>query len=1274
MNFDSKKIGSNEFFDPSKSLCIEASAGTGKTYTIQQIVARLLNDGTPLEKILIVTYTEKAAGELKDRIRKKIEEVIETGKLNKDNTEDAEYNRVKDAQTFLDALREVDNAPIFTIHSFCQKTLRENAYDAGRPFDMAMIDESFVEGIIAKWAREKWLNNGVFSILLDGSSKAATFIESLKARLCNAINTYKGLASNGEPLVKLSSVAPLEFGSCKISVQDAGAMFCTGGFEGLLKVAAIKANFEILEKYKDSTFDAVQHQKNKDIAKNGKKVSDFIDTLKSWTGFGSAKIFGTQQFGSELVEAKPAALFNALKFFFDALESSKEFYKQIGPYIERAFLQSQVPELFEEWQAYKLSHKCQSYNDMILSVHRAVTAKGIDGGDSALCKKLRQQYSFAIIDEFQDTNQLQWDIFGKLFNPIFVVGDPKQSIYSFQGADVNVYQKATEAIKKQGAQSSLSNNFRSTKSIIEGCNQLFEAVKSKDFFAPNNQDAKATITFSDSSFPEGVAKCEPTFKGKPQKAFIIPEKEVSETEFAQAAVKKIVEFCTFDGEKTALQVFDKDRPDTLKNVTFKDFAVLARTRSEMEVIEDAMRDAGVPFTRYKDTNLFNGRECAEWIAIFKAIDAADFSARNRRILNEALITDFFRVKLKDAEKDLFDDPANMARIRIAEWKQLAQKRRFAEMQERIYEGTQIEKHLMNLSMLQNLAKLRQIGNYCISFLYQNNASLSDLIRHLENLRMDNADTDDEDGNLVAKGTDFDAVQVMTIHASKGLEFPVVISVAGFKQFNNSTCGPYIFHEGESTQMGFETSDKEIRKAEELEEWKRLFYVNFTRASSIMILPRYTKWRDKYNVVKEEFKFLVRAVENFCNNHGDSIETLPITSWNDTKTQIIREAVQRKILKPLNNSLNALANNRGKHPDGGNARIADSAKVADGIKFAESLSAEGLNAAECSREIQEQVAADLQKKMAKLSILQFSYSTLSGKADDNVSESGSDRTDKEGAEAQTSSAQETAQEASRIKYPKGNKLGNALHSIFEELKFYEFGQTVKSLESAKNHAQLVNKIEEHFKKQGLPIWKHKKEWVDHTAEIVWNTLHAKLPAINAANFTGESFELVSIPTHCVKAECQFNMNATLADCGNASETLQRMFKGFIDLLFIRTEKDGSKRYCILDWKSDLLENDIYSAEAIKNKVDEDYSIQRVLYSFCLIKWLEQFYPSESDDEIFEKYFGGIYYVFLRGTREGCESGIYSHTWENFKSLQNAFGKIKSLMAKKKILDDENSEEA
>jgi len=1203
MNFDSLNIGSNNSFDPSKSLCIEASAGTGKTYTIQQIVARLINDGTPLSKILIVTYTEKAAGELKDRIRKKIEEVLDTQKLNKDNKKDPDYNKVKNIHLFAEALREVDSAPIFTIHSFCQKTLRENAYDAGRPFDMAMVDESFVKGIVVEWSRSKWLDDKLYQSILGANDKTQSLIDDLSSLLCNSINMYKGRNSDGNEIIVLNPV------------DTYGFELPPTNFHDLLQNSDVQKYMEILKGNADCCFT----QK-----KDSKTLGDFTATIEKWEG---GPLYDGKEFKDGATPKKwDASAYAAFKFFYDL----KNFLsKEASSVFKSKFIYEQTPELFRKWQSYKDSHKCQSYNDMILAVHHAVLAKGPRGGESLLCKKLRKQYRYAIIDEFQDTNQLQWDIFKQLFNPIFVVGDPKQSIYSFQGADINVYQKAIEHIKTVGTKNELVNNFRSTQSIIEGCNHLFEAVDGKDFFA-KTQDT-AAITFTESHFPEEAIKREPTFNNNPQLPFIVPEKEIDETTFAQAAVEKIVEFCTFKNEdgvfKTALQVFDKDNPEEPRNVTFKDFAVLARTRSEMEIIEETMRNAGVPFARYKDTNLFNGRECAEWIALFKAIDANDFTARNRKLLSEVLITDFFRVKLSDAEKDLFDDPMNIVRQRIQEWKVLAETRRYAELQEKVYEHTQVEKHLMELSMLQNLAKLRQIGNYCIAFLYQNNASISDIIRHLEGLRNDNADTDDEDGNLVAKGTDFDAVQVMTIHASKGLEFPVVISVAGFKQYNDNVSGPFIYHEGESTKMGFESNDKAVRKAEEIEEWKRLFYVDFTRASSVLIMPRYLKWRVKDSeTYKPEFEFLGRAFNNLWDNHKKYIEQLPESHWNEERPKMLSDIVKTQILKPLSDS------SRGKKDAG-------------------------------SREQQELCADELQKSMAKLSILQFSYSTLSGKADEPVSETGSGRSNKDDG----NDAQGSALQASLIKYPKGSKLGNALHSIFENLKFKEFGEIVKTLESAKNHAQLVNLIEEHFKKQGLPIWKHQKEWADYTAEIVWNTLHAELPAIAGGEHTDKTFPLVSIPTNSIKKECQFNVNATLAECGESSDYIARMFKGFMDVVFVRGE-----RYSILDWKSDVLENDIYSSAAVQERVDEEYSIQRVLYSYCLIKWLKQFYSEKSDQEIFNEHFGGIYYVFLRGTCEGKDSGIYAHTWKTFDDLQKTFDKIKSLITKKKVQVPEGGE--
>lgn len=188
-----------KLIDPRKNLFIEASAGTGKTYTIQQMVAQLVNENCPLKKILIVTYTEKAAGELKDRIRKKLEEVL-----------DDDFTDSVTAEKFEKALRDVDNAAIFTIHSFCQKALKEFAYDAGRPFDLTMVDDESVTDLIHQWARDKWPQDTLYQKLLDISLSASALENELTAKLASAINLYKG-SQNGKELITLDSAEPCVF-------------------------------------------------------------------------------------------------------------------------------------------------------------------------------------------------------------------------------------------------------------------------------------------------------------------------------------------------------------------------------------------------------------------------------------------------------------------------------------------------------------------------------------------------------------------------------------------------------------------------------------------------------------------------------------------------------------------------------------------------------------------------------------------------------------------------------------------------------------------------------------------------------------------------------------------------------------------------------------------------------------------------------------------------------------------------------------------------------
>lgn len=1237
----------NEFsiskFSPSKSVFIEASAGTGKTYTIQLMVAKMIageseeSEGTPLKKILIVTYTEKAAGELKDRIRKKIDEVLVNGKIDKDEP----ALTPKQLALFRKAYQDVDNAAIFTIHSFCQKALKEYAYDAGRPFDMAMIDDSAAKDLIDEIIRDQWSNDNEFIDLLNSADSTSSLIGTLKKAFSKTVDMYKGKDCDGNEIVLLDDLELPKLGDNPLSLEDLEKMASAKKFSDLIFLQGLKENLQSI----------------KDAADSVKKAIPFIETLESWVpnkDLFSGSLFQAKRDFSE--ETRPS---------FEYFKSVKDLLKSAGSKVKtiklHTFLIAHTPEIFEEWQKRKSESKLQSFNDMIISVHRAIMEPG-----NSLKERLRAQYTYAIIDEFQDTNQLQWDIFRTVFlkegdtpipdHSIFVVGDPKQSIYSFQGADVNVYNRATNEI---GKKIDLVHNFRSTDGIIDGCNALFAG----DYFKPG-KDMPKLVDFTDSYPPDGEnadkKKAPPVIDGKKAKSIWLSAENVTADSFAATVVAKIIEWCSLseDGKTTRLQVFDKDcgKPghDTpLKNVTFKDFAILAKSHSELENVEAIMRDVGVPYTHYKEANLFRSRECAEWIALFRAINAPDFSSWNRQLLSEVLITDFFKdivaererasrgaeqssglEELHYTESKEFDDPNNPERRQIASWRALALKHRYAEMLERIYEDSQIEHRLMDVSKLQGMAKLRQIGNYAIDYLYNHRCSLEDLIRHLQGLARYAESVDDENGDLVEKGTDFNAVQLMTIHASKGLEFPVVISIAGFKQLPNSNA-PFITHgENDTLHIGFGDTARDKRKSEETEEWKRLFYVDFTRASSILIIPRYNVW---YNEQKEgeapkrngNFKHLyslMDALDTFAENGITLYNKLPNNdAWvSETKAFGKMAAHVRDILD----------------------------RTEKEGKAAESLD-------EAITEQKKQMSA-LQKQMFGASIVQYSYSSLAGRAESSISEADDSRTEKEG-----SSLTDENANIGTENYPRGSKVGDALHNILERTKFFNFGQAYATLDDALNNpsAELENTIEEEFKAQSLPYAAHKDDWQNITIRFIWNTLHAELPEITGADIHSEkTFKLVELPETDHRPEVQFGMNADAQGAPENNEalvTLHRVCKGFIDLLFVR-EVDGQKRYSILDWKSDTLES--YGADEIKAKVDEEYSVQRVLYSYCLIQWLKQFYGNLSAQQIFEKHFGGIYYAFLRGTDGSTGKGIYAHTWKDFNALEKAYENVKGLMSK------------
>ena len=1130
------EFDSNNIEDIKTSMFIEASAGTGKTYTITKIIQKLLSQGIKLDEILIVTYTEKATGELRDRIRKSCPD------------------------------QEVDSASIFTIHSFCQKVLSEFAFTANQSESLSVISDDSLGTFIDYWIRSELINDKDFKELFEKSESQDTFIEWVTETLKKSLKNYYLNSSGNE----------------------------------------------------DSSIVSI----NEEYVYINRKRPAVIDHSY------------TYQEIERLLQLHEANDENSAAGFQCVLKDDKA----ITEYKKARFIRNQLKKIYLAWQTEKEKNKWLSYEDMLRKVREAICNPQLK-----FREELKQKYKYAIIDEFQDTNQKQWDIFKTIFmeddeHKIIVVGDPKQSIYSFQGADVNVYRNAINTIQKSGGKAySLSTNFRSTNEMVLACNHLFSEKKESDirFF-----DEKSQIAFTESKPSGKITSAQ--YDGENIKPFWIAGKEdkrIEAYDFARIAVQQIIDCCTIKNKKTRLQIYDKNKKE-IRNVNFHDFAILARTTSEMSETEYALQKSGIPFLRYKDKNLFADIECKHWISLFKAIISKDFTGYKRPILSEALFSAFFNISIEDIENEKYDNPLCEERQKIIQWQQLAQKRQWAKLFEKIYSDTDIENRLSKLDQMQSLSKYRQIGNYALDYLYKNDSTLEDFTQELT--RLSNSAVEDE-GALVAKGTDFDCVQIMTIHASKGLEFPVVICPAGFKGRKININPGYLFHdENTEAKLGFSKLSKDRMIIENDYEWQRIFYVAYTRASALLILPFYKAWEKKFDYLNKNISYLFT---------GPGKQYVKEIQDNNKNYDDLQKEVQI-ILKELK-------------------------KIKEENQPAQ---------ADLTQEVQLDITKKLAGKVPELALTKHSYSSLSHrKADNDVTDETGGRTDKDGStqEPLGLSAIDKSEnpvhyiavpEGSTLAYltpdrapqnfPKGKKLGIALHEVFEKADFVKFGQLPDS-ESAQKNEELFRLTMACFEKQTFKVPPQDPDkWLSYTATVLWNTLNARLPEISGSAPTGSYFSLKEIDNDNRISEAEFIINADLEKPGN--DFLKNYCNGFMDLVFRRTiPESGREVYCIVDWKSDFLEaKDYTNGQKLSSHTNNRYSIQRLLYSYSLVKWLCTFYPNESENEVFENHFGGIYYAYVRGTLAGSCSGIYARTWKNWEELEKAFNSIFEEFQKKK----------
>ncbi len=430
---------------------IEASAGTGKTYAIATLYVRsLLETEARVENILVVTYTRAATAELRDRIRRRITETREA--LRTESSEDESLqafidSRIAAGTVALDrkrlslALRSFDQAAIFTIHGFCQRCLQESAFESGTAFESEFeADDRILASEIADdfWANEMFnVDPALFAYYQSQKLSPKTL-----RKLAQEIIGNPDLQVLPETLTNTAGASDIEdFASCYANAQKCWSEHRDHIVDLLsshssLNQRSYKAS-QVAEKYAPAIDEL--------FASPSATLVDGKHPVFRLTTKALAPGKGTNKGGTAPVHE-----------FFDQAAALETANQEAAAYFEAQLLALQlrlVPYIRQENASRKAKQLTLSFDDLLLQL-RAALRNGAAG--DAFADAIFERYPLALIDEFQDTDPVQYEIFGRIYNrggdattgrSLFLIGDPKQAIYGFRNADVATYCRALHILQ-----------------------------------------------------------------------------------------------------------------------------------------------------------------------------------------------------------------------------------------------------------------------------------------------------------------------------------------------------------------------------------------------------------------------------------------------------------------------------------------------------------------------------------------------------------------------------------------------------------------------------------------------------------------------------------------------------------------------------------------------------------------------------------------------------------------------------------------------------------
>ncbi len=1182
--------------DTTRHGLIEASAGTGKTYTIENMVVRFLKEREDifLENILLVTFTEKATCELKLRIREKLEK--ELPRLSGEP-----------AVKIRNALDSFDKASIFTIHGFCRSVLKDYAFENQALFQWELADDrALKETLVKEQIRRIWPKaykdhlrdileiSGFINKKVRFISQIVNLESAFRPEIGDKILPDTGHLADLEITGKLEKMRQLVFDLKAMATES--AVFCEGFQQLHINARTRKAVLDhLIDPLKRGLLQ---------IHENNFTYIPILPILDYYNDKGSD--YFEFKYLKKGANPEVCPQWEPLKHMLCHLT---DLYSEI----KYVLVVQSVYRLCEDLRREKLRKGLISYDDMLFQVKTALYSPQ----GRSLVESLRKKYRVAFVDEFQDTDPVQWKIFRKLFlepggeknsaDLLYLIGDPKQAIYAFRGADVFAYLEAKNEMMHLAASGKaacycLATNWRSEPDLITVFNHLFG---SRSWFKAPDQCSDFEIGYLSVKAPEEKDRIFSMVDDNTQRPALSivdlsgasglkPAKPL----LANFIAEEINHLVNLGGFK---HVRKDGRPE---KISYGDICVLVRTGKEAAFLETELITHKIPYSYYKKPGLFYADEALYLSFLFHAIAMpADQSA-----VHKALLTPFFNYSPQDlllAENLSAEHPIKQL---FFQWNEYALARRWSILFQSILEKSGlVYRESGTADWERKFANYRQLFEHLHDSAYRGNLDFRGLTALLDGYRKGTF-SPTEEADIHQIETEAQKVQIMTMHVAKGLEFSVVFVFGGLTQKPGQFQDWFVYHDIENNAGVVKTFDisKKIGKDKSLseieDEEKRLFYVALTRARFKLYVPFYP-CPSNQTFAGPVPRLLSPALAETLSAENEKVNPAawikaPYSLWDgDT---VDRQQVSSLGARPQTQAGPYLPEKIIPIPKNFKHRR---------IELASFSSIHGRIS-----------AAETKSQTAGF------YTLIKNPKDDD--------------ETNALPLAEPSGYGGPNEIPGGTEIGSMFHEILERISF----KTVREAASInpKDDSPLLKKDDaKEVILNCMNLYQVDGRWLKPISDVIFRVLTAPIDSVY------EGFFLAALNKkdrlHEAEFYFPFSLSVTSTEPVSDCRLSDGYIRGFVDLIF----KIENKFY-IADWKSNILENGYGQNAMEENMTQANYHLQYKIYTIACLKWLSKTLGKGFSPE---KNFGGIFYFYLRGMGGEDGSGIYYVPGHGTGTLEN-----------------------